>query len=57
MRGMSNIMFRGFYGFSVFMNRLDVYAMRMFMLRNLRFVRVFIKAGHLFYGTFAARNP
>lgn len=57
MRGMSNIMFRGFYGFSVFMNRLDVYAMRMFMLRNLRYVRVFIKAGHLFYGTYCARNP
>lgn len=57
MRGMSNIMFRGFYGFSVFMNRLDVYAMRMFMLKNLRFVRVIIKAGHLFYGTYCARNP
>lgn len=56
MRGMSNHMFRGFYMVSVFMNRLDVYVMRMFNLKNLRFVRVLINAGHVFYGTFKARN-
>ena len=56
MRGMSNHMFRGFYMVSVFMNRLDVYVMRMFNLKNLRFVRILINAGHIFYGTFKARN-
>ena len=56
MRGMSNHMFRGFYMVSVFMYRLDVYVMRMFNLKNLRFVRVLIDAGHVFYGTDVLRN-
>ena len=41
---------------SVFMNRLDVYVMRMFNLKNIRFVRTLIRAGHVFYGTYTARN-
>lgn len=56
MRGMSNHMFRGFYMADVFVNRLDVYVMRQFSLKNIRFVRVLIDAGHVFYGTYTARN-
>ena len=43
---------RGYYGWSVFMNRVDVYGMRMFSIKNLRLMRCVLKAGHLFYGTY-----
>ena len=56
MRGMSFRFLRGYYGWSVFMNRVDVYGMRMFAIKNLRLMRCVLKAGHLFYGTYPTVN-
>lgn len=57
MRGMSKYFYRGFHMYSIFMNRLDLFVLRMFSVRNLRYARVIIDAGHVFYGDWVSKNP
>jgi ribosomal protein S4 len=41
---------------SIFNCRVDVYIMRMFGIRTLKFARMLVSAGHVFRGSEAMRN-
>ena len=53
---MSKYLYRGFHMYSIFANRIDFFILRMFLVKNLRYARVLISAGHVFYGDFSSRN-
>ena len=55
-RSLSNYFYRGFFMHSIFNRRVDVYIMRMFGIRTLRFSRLLVKAGHIFRGGYAITN-
>lgn len=56
MRGMSKYFYRGFHMYSIYLNRVDLFVLRMFSVKNLRYARVLIKAGHIFYGNRSCTN-
>lgn len=37
--------------------RADVFVMKNFGIRNLRFARILVSSGHIFKGSYALRNP
>lgn len=56
MRGLSTYFYRGYYLNSVFNCRVDVYALRMFGIRTLKFARLLVSSGHIFIGDFQVKN-
>jgi len=57
MRGLSIYFYRGFYAYSVFNNRIDVFILKTFGVKSLKFARLLISSGHIFMGSFAIKNP
>lgn len=50
-------MFRAFKTFNLFQNRLDVFILRFFTVRNMVYARSLIRAGHVFVGNYNPKNP
>lgn len=56
-RSLSNYFYRGFFMHSIFNCRADVYIMRMFGVKTLKFARLLVQFGHVFRGSFSIRSP
>lgn len=55
-KSLSNYFYRGFFMHSIFNCRVDVYVMRMFGIRTLKFARMLVRTGHIFRGSHAVKN-
>lgn len=55
-RSLSNYFYRGFFMYSIFNCRADVYIMRMFGVKTLKFARLLVQFGHVFRGSFSIRS-
>lgn len=56
-RGLSNYYYRGFYLFSIFNCRADVFVMKSFGVRTLKFARLLVWGRHVFSGNYALPDP
>lgn len=56
-RGLSNYYYRGFYLFSIFNCRADVFIMKSFGIKTLKFARLLIWGRHVFSGNYALPDP
>ena len=56
-RSLSNYFYRGFFMHSIFNYRADVYIMKMFGVKTLKFARMLVQFGHVFRGSFSIRSP
>jgi len=56
-RGLSNYYYRGFYLFSIFNLRADVFLMKSFGVKTIKLARLLVWGGHVFSGNYALSNP
>lgn len=56
MRGMTNYFYRGYYINSVFTCRADVFVLRNFGIKSLKFSRILVMSGHVFMGSYPIKN-
>lgn len=56
-RSLCHYYYRGFFMHSIFNCRADVFVLRMFGVRTLKFARILVQYGHVFKGSFPIKTP